>query len=439
MTPSRRPRGGLLRTSRLVETVFPARLGTGFRWLVGSSWVTNLGDGMLIAAGPLLVASQTRNPVLVSAAMLALTAPWLVVGLLAGALADRLDRRVVMMTANAVRGLVLAGLCGTIVTGDVNIAVVLVSMVALGTAETFVDATAGTLTPMLVDKRDLGIANARLMTGMITGNQLVGPAVGALLFSAGMVWPFALTVVCIGVGVVLVSRIGTPPGAVRADVDTHIRQDIVDGVRWLMGNPPVRTLAIIIVVFNVTWAAPWSVLVLWALERVGIDEAGFGLLTTAAALGGLLATSSYGRLERLVPLATLMRTVLLAEVLFHLAMALTTSAWAAYPLMFFFGAYAFVWGTLSQAVRQRAVPSELQGRVGSVYMICVMGGMLAGSLLGGVIAQVWGLTAPWWFAFVGSGVTLAVVWRSLAQIAHADEAAIGSAAAGVVDGRPPES
>lgn len=439
VTPSRRPRGGLLRTSRLVEAVFPARLGTGFRWLVGSSWVTNLGDGMLIASGPLLVASQTRNPVLVSAAMLALTAPWLVVGLLAGALADRLDRRVVMMVANAVRGTVLAGLCVTIVTGDVNIAVVLVSMVALGTAETFVDATAGTLTPMLVDKRDLGIANARLMTGMITGNQLVGPAVGALLFSVGMVWPFALTVVCIAVGVVLVSRIGTPPGAVRAEVDTHIRQDIADGVRWLMGNPPVRTLAIIIVVFNVTWAAPWSVLVLWALERVGIDEAGFGLLTTASALGGLLATSSYGRLERLVPLATLMRTVLLAEVLFHLAMALTTSAWAAYPLMFFFGTYAFVWGTLSQAVRQRAVPSELQGRVGSVYMICVMGGMLAGSLIGGVIAQVWGLTAPWWFAFVGSGVTLALVWRSLAQIAHADEAAIGSAAEGVAEGRAPES
>jgi MFS family permease len=425
--------------SRLVETVFPARLGTGFRWLVGSSWVTNLGDGMLIAAGPLLVASQTRNPVLVSAAMLALTAPWLVVGLLAGALADRLDRRVVIMAANAVRGTVLAGLCVTIVTGHVNIAVVLLAMLALGTAETFVDATAGTLTPMLVDKRDLGIANARLMTGMITGNQLVGPAVGALLFSVGMVWPFALTVVCIAVGVVLVSRIGTPPGAVRAEVDTHIRQDIADGVRWLMGNPPVRTLAIIIVVFNVTWAAPWAVLVLWALERVGIDEAGFGLLTTAAALGGLLATFSYGRLERLVPLATLMRTVLLAEVVFHLAMALTTSAWAAYPLMFFFGAYAFVWGTLSQAVRQRAVPSELQGRVGSVYMICVMGGMLVGSLLGGVIAQAWGLTAPWWFAFVGSGVTLALVWRSLAQIAHADEAASGIAADEVAEGRTPES
>lgn len=408
--------------SQLVETVFPARLGTGFRWLVGSSWVTNLGDGVLIAAGPLLVASQTRNPVLVSAAMVALQLPWLVVGLFAGALADRLDRRLVMMVANGVRALVLAGLCSVIATGHVNIAIVLVAMLALGLAETFVDTTSGTLAPMLVDKRDLGIANARLMAGSITGNQLVGPAVGALLFSLGMAWPFVVTVVCVGLGIVLVSRIGTPPGAVREHVDTHLRQDIADGVRWLVGSPPVRTLAIIIVVFNITWAAPWSVLVLWALERVGIDEAGFGLLTTAAALGGLLATFLYGRLEKLVPLATLMRVVLLAEVLFHLAMALTTSPWAAYPLMFFFGLYAFVWGTLSQAVRQRAVPQEFQGRVGSVYMICVTGGMLLGSLLGGLIAGRWGLTAPWWFAFAGAGITLALVWRSLGHIAHADEA-----------------
>lgn len=416
--------------STLVETVFPARLGTGFRWLVGSSWVTNLGDGMLIAAGPLLVASQTRNPVLVSSAMLALTAPWLVFGLLAGALADRLDRRLVIMTANAVRATVLAGVCVVIVTGHVNIGIVLAAMVALATAETFADTTSGTLTPMLVGKDDLGIANSRLMFGMITGNQLIGPAIGALLFSLGMVVPFGITVVCIVAGIALVSRIGTPPGAVRGEVDTHIRKDIAEGVRWLMGNPPVRTLAFIIVVFNITWAAPWAVLVLWAIERVGIDEAGFGLLTTASAAGGLLATFGYGWLEKKVPLATLMRTVLLAEVVFHLAMALTTSPWAAYPLMFFFGAYAFVWGTLSMAVRQRAVPSELQGRVGSVYMICVMGGMLLGSFLGGVIAHFWGLTAPWWFAFAGAGLTLALVWRSLGHIAHADEAAAAEDVAG---------
>lgn len=407
--------------------MFPERLGRSFRWLVASSWTTNIGDGLMMAAGPLLVASQTHNPALVAAAAIARQLPWLLFGLVAGALADRLDRRVVVMAMDGARVVVLAGLCAVIYTGYVNIWLVLAAMFLVGVAEVFADTTTSTLMPMLVDKRDLGIANARIQFGFLTANQLIGPALGALLFAAGMAWPFVIQTVCVGFGVVLISRIATPKGAVREHVDTHVRQDIVEGVRWLAGNGPVRTLALVIVAFNITWAAPWSVLVLWSLERVGIDEAGFGLLTTAAALGGLLGTFAYGRIEKRVPLATLMRAVLLCEVVFHLAMAFTTSPYAAYPLMFFFGAYAFVWGTLSNAVRQRAVPTEFQGRVGSVYMLCVMGGMLIGSLLGGLIARQWGVTAPWWFAFVGSGLTLALVWRQLGHIAHHDEAVVAAA------------
>jgi len=413
--------------SRLVETVFPERLGRSFRWLVLGSWVSNIGDGLMLAAGPLLVASQTREPVLVAAAAMAQQLPWLLFGLVAGALADRLDRRVLVMAMDAVRAGLLAGLCVVIYTGHVNVWLVMLALFLHGTAEVFADTTAGTLTPMLVEKVDLGIANSRIMAGFLTANQLVGPAVGAFLFAIGMAVPFTIQAVCVAVAVLLISRIATPKGAVREHVGTHVRQDIVEGVRWLAGNGPVRTLALVIVAFNITWAAPWSVLVLWSLERVGIDEAGFGLLTTAAALGGLLGTFAYGRIEKRVPLATLMRAVLSCEVVFHLAMANTSSPYAAYPLMFFFGAYAFVWGTLSNAVRQRAVPTEFQGRVGSVYMLCVMGGMLIGSLLGGLIARQWGVTAPWWFAFVGSGLTLALVWRQLGHIAHHDEAVVAAA------------
>lgn len=403
--------------------MFPERLGRSFRWLVVGSWVSNLGDGLMLAAGPLLVASQTREPVLVAAAAIAQQLPWLLFGLVAGALADRLDRRLLVMAMNAVRAVLLAGLCVVIYTGHVNVWLVMIALFLHGTAEVFADTTAGTLTPMLVDKADLGIANSRIMAGFLTANQLVGPAIGAFLFAIGMAVPFTVQVACVAVAVLLISKIATPKGSVREHLDTHVRQDILEGVRWLASNGPVRTLALVIVAFNITWAAPWSVLVLWTLERVGVGEAGFGLLITASALGGLLGTFAYGRIEKRVPLATLMRAVLLCEVVFHLAMANTTSPYAAYPLMFFFGAYAFVWGTLSNAVRQRAVPTEFQGRVGSVYMLCVMGGMLIGSLLGGLIAREWGVTAPWWFAFVGSGLTLALVWRELAKIAHADETA----------------
>jgi predicted MFS family arabinose efflux permease len=273
---------------------------------------------------------------------------------------------------------------------------------------------------MLVPRTDLGLGNARIQAGFLTANQLVGPPLGALLFAAGMVWPFVVQVVCVGLSVLLVAQIATPRGGVRDVADTHVRRDIVDGLRWLMGHAPVRTLALVILAFNITWGAAWSVLVLYSLDRLHMGEVGFGLLTTAAAAGGLASTTGYVWLERRIALATLMRACLLLEVLTHLALALTTTGWVAIVIMVVFGAYAFVWGTVSQTVRQRAVPQELQGRVASVYIVGVYLGLVIGQAIGGVIAEQWGLAAPFWFAFVGSGITLALVWRQLGHIAHTE-------------------
>jgi MFS family permease len=395
-------------------------MGTPFRWLVGSAWAGNLGDGIMVAAGPLLVASQTSDPLLVALAGLLQRLPWLLFGLHAGVLADRVDRRLVVIAVDLLRAFVLVVLVGALVTGSVSIAVVLVAMFLLGTAEVFVDTTSATLLPMVVPRADLGIGTARLMTAGITMNQLVGPAVGAALFAAGMAWPFVVQSVCLALGALLMSRMAVP----RLPVDERPRRigrDIAEGFRWTWGNPAVRTLTLAIVTFNVTYGAAWSVLVLYATQRVGLGAIGFGLLTTVGALGGLAGTACYDWLERHVSLAAIMRVGLLVETCTHLGLALATTGWVALGIMFFFGAHAFIWGTTSRTVRMRAVPLELQGRVGSVYSIGVFGGIVAGQALGGVIARIWGITGPFWFAFVGSAVILTLIWRELAHIAHADE------------------
>ena len=139
------------------------------------------------------------------------------------------------------------------------------------------------------------------------------------------------------------------------------------------------------------------------------------------ALGGLAGTASYDRLERRVSLANIMRAGLLIETFTHVGLALTTTGWVAMAILFVFGAHAFVWGTTSRTVRMRAVPTGLQGRVGSLYAIGVFGGIVAGQAVGGVIARIWGVTGPFWFAFVGSAVILALIWRELDHIAHAGE------------------
>jgi len=413
----------------LVETVVPARLGTPFRWLLASSWVTNIGDGIIMAAGPLLVASESRDPLLVAMAWMLQYLPWLIFGLIAGVVADRVDRRILIVSANTCRVVVLAVLVGTIVTGEVNIAVVLVAMFLLGTGETFADTTTSTLLPMIVAKRDLGIANARLITGTVTFNQLAGPPIGALLFGLGRAFPFVAEMVCAAVSILLVLRLQLPPhGRARREGPASVRRDIVEGLGWVWRHAAVRTLVLTIVTFNVTFGAAWSVLVLYSLERLEMGPVGFGLLTSAMACGGLLGTVSYGWLERHVSLGNIMRVGLVIETLTHLALALNTLPAVAMVVMFVFGAHAFVWGTTSTSVRQRAVPTHVQGRVASVYMIGVMGGIVLGALVGGLIAGEWGVTAPFWFAFVGSAIFLVLIWKQLVHIAHADSAALSTEA-----------
>jgi MFS family permease len=407
---------------RFVAVVVPARLGPGYRWLLASSWTSNLGDGIAVAAGPLLVASLTDNAFLVSLAALLRWAPPLIFGLYAGVLSDRLDRRRIVMAADGFRGGVLCVLVLLMLTDRLSVAVALVALGLLTTAEVFADNTCATLAPMLVHRDDLAIANSRLQAGFLSLNQLVGPPIGAVLFAAGVAWPFVAESALVTAGVLLVSRLVLPAHDRRsAAVASSVRHAVAEGLRWTIHHPAVRTLSLTILIFNITFGAAWSVLVLYAHQRLGLGSVGFGLLTTVSAVGGLLGTGLYGWLTRRVSLGNVMRAGLIIETLTHLALAVTRSAWVASVIFFVFGAHAFIWGTTSITVRQRAVPAHLQGRVGSVNTISVFGGLVVGSVIGGILATRVGVTAPFWFAFIGSALFVVLLWRELTRIAHADE------------------
>ncbi len=406
-------------TARITETVAPARLGRSFRFLLSATVVTNVGDGVALAAGPLLVASQTRDPLLVSMALLSQYLPHLVFGLVAGAAADRLDRRRIVAGVNLGRAVVLAALAATIVSGTVSIAVVLLILFVLGTAETFADAASSSLLPRVVPRQDLGVANARMQGAFLLTNQLLAPPIGAFLFALGMALPFATNAACFALGALLVSRV-VYDVAEPAGERSGLRADMVEGVRWLVGHPPMRTLALTIFTFNVTFGAAWSVLVLYAGERLRMDEVGFGLLTTAVAAGGIVGLAAYGRLERRFSLADIMRVGLVIEAGTHLSLALTTSPAVALATMVIFGAHAFVWNTTSTVVRQRAVPDAILGRVTSVYRVAIIGGLAIGTPIGGLLARTFGITAPFWFGFSGSALLVAILWRQFEHIAHTE-------------------
>lgn len=411
------PRGAL---ARLVETAVPSRLGRDFRWLLGASWVMNLGDGIVLAAGPLLVASLTSDARLVALAATLQWLPPLLFSLIAGVISDRVDRWRVLLLGNLLRVVVLVTLTTAVLTGHASIALVLGTLFLLGCSEVFVDNTSSTLVPMLVAKKDLAIANSRLMTGFVTVNQLAGPPLGAALFAAGHALPFASEALLVLAGLVLLSRVRLP--AVERDGERrHVGHDLAEGVRWAARHPAVRTLVLTIFTFNITFGAAWSVLVLYAQRQLGLGEIGFGLITTVSAVGGLAGTACYGWLTRRITLGNLMRVGLIIETLTHVALALTHTPWVAMVIFFVFGAHAFVWGTTSVTVRQRVVPTHLQGRVNGVNSLGVFGGLVLGSVLGGLLAERFDVSAPFWFAAIGSAIFVVAIWGQLRHIAHDDE------------------
>lgn len=406
--------------ARPTEAMVPARLGRSFRWLLTAAIISNLGDGIILAAGPLLVASQTSDPFLVSMAALSGYLPRLLFGVLGGAAADRFDRRHMVIAVNLGRAIALVVLVATIVTGNVSILVVLITLFVLGTAETFADSASSTLLPGLVARDDLALGNARMQGAYLLANQLVGPPIGAFLFAAGVALPFATNAVCLILGALLVSRLIT---SARSELRerSSLRTEMGEGIRWLFAHPPMRTLALTIFTFNVTFGVAFSVLVLYASERLGMGPVGFGLLTSAIALGGILGVASYGRLTRRFSLGDIMRAGLLIETATHLSLAVTTSPVVALVTMVVFGAHEFVWGTAAELVRQRAVPDELLGRVTGVYRVAGAGGLVIGAPIGGLLASVSDITGPFWFGFIGSALLVVVLWRRFDDIVHAGE------------------
>src|SRR5262249_58123176 len=147
--------------------------------------------------------------------------------------------------------------------------------------------------PNLVGRDDLGIANARMQGVFLLVNQLLLPPVGAFLFAVGPAIPFATNAICFLLGAILISRVVVSRREVRVQ-PSSVRADLAEGVLWLLRHAPMRTLALTIFAFNVTFGAAWSVLVLYAQERLGMGDVGFGLLTTAVGIGG---ATRHGRLR----------------------------------------------------------------------------------------------------------------------------------------------
>ncbi|MEV6815156.1 MFS transporter [Micromonospora sp. NPDC051296] len=399
-----------------MRTLLSARLGADFAKLWAASAVSNIGDGITMAAGPLLVASVSSDPALIAGAAFAQQLPWLLFALVSGAYVDRLDRRRLVVAVNLARAVALAALAVTIATETVTVAVIYAVVFLLGTGETLADTAMNALLPSVVVADKLPAANARLYATFTIGNQFAAKPLGAWLFVIAAAAPFGLNALTFAVSAALVAGI-RPTSAPQPQPRASLRGEIIEGMRWLWRHQLLRTLAASMGLGNIAFCAAFAVFVLYSRQRLGLSDLGYGFLLTTFAVGGLLGTAIAARLVRAVGSAAVLRTGLVVEVVTHVTLAVTTSPWVAAGILIVFSIHGMVWGVTVASLRQRLVPSHLLGRVGSGYALLDLGGATLGSLLGGVLASAWEITTPFWIAAVMMTVIAVVAWRPLARAA----------------------
>lgn len=377
-------------TPRDATTTAPGPLGGDYWRLWTSSGLSNLADGVLKVALPLLALRFTDSPLLIGGVGVALSLPWLLFALTAGALADRLDRRWAMLGANTVRGsLVLALLLG--LSPDLG-SIWLIYAVAflLGTAETLYDTTAQSILPQLVRRDQLSRANGRLYGMEMAANEFVGPPLGSALVAVGLalalLTPGALWLAAVG-ALLLVRgrfRIG------RDGPPTSMRADIAEGVRFLWSHRILRTFAVLAGVSNFALSAVFTLLVVYAVgpgSPLGLTEAAFGLLFSAFAAGSLLGALVAEWCERALGRARLLWLSVLPFALLALAPGLTTNVWLVGLGFVVGGIGIMVWNVITVSLRQRMAPGALLGRVNSVYRLLAWGTRPLGAGVGGLLAQ----------------------------------------------------
>jgi MFS family permease len=363
-------------------------MGRNWYLLWSGSAISALGDGIFLAALPLLATTITQDPKLIAGVSFFGALPWLLAALPAGAAADRYDGRRLLLAALWVQCL-LMGLLAAF--HSAHIAFLYGMAFLIGTAENVPRAVGQPLIKATVENHLLERANGRLFASQAVALQFVGPPLGGLLFAIAVPAPFWVNALTFAVAALLVSRMRTERKVPTA------RPRVREGLRWLVQHKALRTITVVSATTNLCIAMTMATLVLFAQQRLGVTGAGFGVflatLACGGVAGGLLAERLLARFRNAVT-ATVVLIPLMWLGIAAVAHNLVTVAAFAVVSSF----CTAVWGVATSSFRQRVVPTELLGRVSSAQTLITWGVQPVGALLGGLTADYLGLLAPWYVA-----------------------------------------
>ena len=368
---------------------------------------SNLADGITFVALPLLAATLTQSPLAIAGLAVAYSAPRVLSVLGIGVLIDRVDRRRLLYLANFSRAALFAVLAALVLTGAAPLVVLYGVYAVLGVVETLSDSASFAVLPQAVRPQGLDRANSQVAATQTVVDEFVGPPLGGVLFAGAAFAPSAVTAVAYLVAGFAFWRLRGTYSVPRAEQPETVLAAVRAGAAWTWHHRVVRLLVVVGALASVAYMIPFSYLVLYAQDELGLDATGYGLLLAFSALGGLLGAAVASRLRRRLGYGGTIVAALTVGALAFGVLSLTTNLVVVAVALAAYIGHAVVWNIMAASVRQKATPAAMMGRVGSVSRLLGLVGLMVGAVVGGLLASAFGYLVP--FAVAGCLFAVAAV------------------------------
>ena len=399
-------------------------MGPAFNRMWASSIVSNLSDGILIAAAPLLAISLTDSTVLISAIGASVMLPWLLFAIPIGVLVDRVDRRFILAGANATRSAVVGVLALLIATDHVTIYWLLVASFVIGVCEVAADTTAQSLIPQILEEKNFEKGNSRLQISQTVIQGFVGAPLSGFIYAIAIALPFFIN--SLGLAVASLLALSIPikylQDVRKDDVEKEKKKFVADmkfGIKYLLNEKVLRRLVVTTASIGVCYSMGMATVVLFIIKELELPKQLFGVILTIQGIGAITGAFMAPRLSKKFGRSRVMTVGITSSSLVLLLQGFSPNIYV-YVGLATLGAFAVSqWNILLMATYQTVIPTELYGRIHGTRRTLVWGMMPIGSLMGGVLAH-YSLRLP---MYVGGAIATTLAFLSIGFLLNISETA----------------
>ena len=364
-----------------------------FRILLTAQTISDTGNWLYSVALIVYVLDQTGSAAWVAATSVIRFLPVVLLGPIGGAIADRYDRRSVMIAMDLARVVLMTGLVVVALADGPALLAILIAAGSVTCSVPYYPSVAAAV-PALVGEDDLTAANA-IRSTVDNVTLALGPAVGGLILAFGSTaLAFGVNAATFVVSAALTLRIRTalhPDAADGQEGPVSLGRRVAEGVHAITTSREVVLLTVVAIAFMTFYGQEIVLYALTATERLGLGDEGVGYLFAATGVGGVLAAGAVARTGGRPRQGSLLVLAVVLSALPIMALSVVSSPGVAYALLLFEGVGFILGDVISMTMLQRILPGDVMGRVFGIMDSLAVAGILLGSVLAPLAVRALGL------------------------------------------------